>query len=115
MEDVLEQYAKPHDPQRPVVCFDESPTQRIGEFARQFPRIPASSSATNYEDRRNGTVNLLFSSILQGPNPLDVHPRTACVKMVQAYSAPAFPTGHTCRGTRRLWIGDGALGSRGVA
>ena len=31
MEDVLDLYAEPPDPKRPVVCFDESPTQLIGE------------------------------------------------------------------------------------
>ena len=31
MEDVLDLYAEPPDPTRPVVCFDESPTQLIGE------------------------------------------------------------------------------------
>ena len=30
MEDVLELYAEPADPKRPVVCFDESPIQLIG-------------------------------------------------------------------------------------
>ena len=29
MEDVLDLYAEPPDPKRPVVCFDESPTQLI--------------------------------------------------------------------------------------
>ncbi len=28
MEDVLDLYAEPCDPRRPVICFDESPTQR---------------------------------------------------------------------------------------
>ena len=31
MEDVLDLYAEDADPKRPVVCFDESPTQLIGE------------------------------------------------------------------------------------
>jgi hypothetical protein len=31
MEDLLDLYAEPHDPKRPVVCFDESPIQLIGE------------------------------------------------------------------------------------
>jgi hypothetical protein len=31
MEDVLDLYAEPRDPKRPVVCFDESPIQLIGE------------------------------------------------------------------------------------
>jgi len=31
MEDVLALYAEPADDRRPVVCFDESPRQLIGE------------------------------------------------------------------------------------
>ena len=29
MEDVLDLYAEPYDPQRPVVCFDETSTQLL--------------------------------------------------------------------------------------
>ena len=31
MEDVLDLYEEPHDPQRPVVCFDETSTQLLAE------------------------------------------------------------------------------------
>ena len=31
MEDVLDRYAEPYDPQRPVVCFDETSTQLLAE------------------------------------------------------------------------------------
>ena len=31
MEDVLDLYEAPYDPAHPVVCFDESPKQRVGE------------------------------------------------------------------------------------
>src|SRR5882724_505484 len=37
MEDVLDLYAEPPDPKRPVVCFDESPTQLIGEVRQPIP------------------------------------------------------------------------------
>ena len=33
VEDVLDLYAEKADPKRPVVCFDESPTQLIGKDA----------------------------------------------------------------------------------
>ncbi len=33
MEDGLDLYGEPADPKWPVVCFDESPTQLIGEVA----------------------------------------------------------------------------------
>ena len=37
MEDVLDLYAEAHDPKRPVVCFDESPTQIIAEVLADQP------------------------------------------------------------------------------
>jgi transposase len=40
MEDVLDLYAEPRDPKRPVVCFDESPIQLIGEVRRPIRAKP---------------------------------------------------------------------------
>jgi hypothetical protein len=40
MVDVLDLYAEPPDPKRPVVCFDESPTQLIGEVRQPIPATP---------------------------------------------------------------------------
>ena len=37
MEDVLDLYAEAPDPKRPVVCFDESPVQLIGEVRQPIP------------------------------------------------------------------------------
>ena len=47
MENVLDLYAEPLDPARPVVCLDESPLQLIGEVREPIPAPrPASSSAS---------------------------------------------------------------------
>ena len=37
MEDVLDLYAEPYDPQRPVVCFEESSTQLLAEVREPMP------------------------------------------------------------------------------
>jgi hypothetical protein len=37
---VLDLYAEPQDPLRPVICFDESPTQLIGEVREPIPAKP---------------------------------------------------------------------------
>jgi hypothetical protein len=58
MEDVLDLYTEAPDPQRPVVCFDESPTQLIGEVRQPIPAAPGQLERYDYEYRRNGTVNL---------------------------------------------------------
>jgi hypothetical protein len=58
MEDVLDLYAEAPDPTRPVVCFDESPVQLIGEVRQPIPAKPGQLERYDYEYRRNGTVNL---------------------------------------------------------
>src|ERR1700691_3755533 len=58
MEDVLDLYAEAPDPKRPVVCFDESPVQLIGEVRQPIPAEPGQLERCDYEYRRNGTVNL---------------------------------------------------------
>ena len=44
--------------QRPVVCFDESPTQLIGEVRQPIPAEPGQRERYDCEYKRNGTVNL---------------------------------------------------------
>jgi transposase len=58
MEDVLDLYAEEPDPSHPVVCFDESPTQLIGETREPIPAAPGQPERYDYEYRRNGTANL---------------------------------------------------------
>jgi transposase len=60
MEDVLELYAEPTDPRRPVVCFDETPRQLIGESRVPLPTEPARPARVDYEYRRNGTANVFM-------------------------------------------------------
>ena len=57
MEDVLDLYAEKADPKRPVVCFDESPTQLIGEVRQPIPPAPGQPERYDCEYRRNGTAN----------------------------------------------------------
>jgi transposase len=61
MEDVLDLYAEPPDPARPVVCLDESPVQLIGEVREPIPAAPGQAARVDYEYRRNGTVNLFVA------------------------------------------------------
>jgi hypothetical protein len=58
MEDVLDLYAEPPDPARPVVCLDESPLQLIGQVREPIPAAPGQVARVDYEYRRNGTMNL---------------------------------------------------------
>src|SRR5579872_4182459 len=60
MEDVLDLYAEPFDPQRPVVCFDECPVQLVGETRLPTPAAPGQPRRVDYEYQRNGTANLFM-------------------------------------------------------
>ena len=61
MEDVLDLYAEPHDPQRPVVCFDETSTQLLAEVREPLPAQPGRPRREDYEYRREGTRNLFLA------------------------------------------------------
>jgi hypothetical protein len=67
MEDVLDVYHRPYDPQRPIVCMDEQSVQLIKETRRPLPALPGHPLAVDYEYERNGTANLfLFTEALAG-------------------------------------------------
>ncbi len=60
MEDVLELYAEQPDAQRPVVCFDETPRQLIGESRVPIAAKPGKPARVDYEYVRNGTANVFM-------------------------------------------------------
>src|SRR5208282_5240680 len=82
MEDVLDLYAEEPDPKRPVVCFDESPTQLIGEARRPIPPEPGQIERYDCEYKRNGTANLFVF--------LDVHQSWRKVKVTDSRAATDF-------------------------
>ena len=54
MEDVLAVYTRPRDPERPLVCLDETSKQLIADTRVPIPMKPA---RLDYEYERNGTVS----------------------------------------------------------
>ncbi len=60
MEDVLEVYHRPHDPNRPLVCFDEGSKQQTKETRRSLPARAGDVAKYDYEYERNGTSNLFI-------------------------------------------------------
>src|SRR5712672_3618675 len=82
MEDVLDLYAEAPDPKRPVVCFDESPVQLIGEVRQPIPAAPGQLERYDYEYRRNGTVNLFVV--------IDVHRPWRKVKVTERRAAEDY-------------------------
>lgn len=61
MENVLDVYKRPHDPQHPVVCMDESPKQLIGETRVPIPASPGRLSKHDYEYCRCGVCNIFLA------------------------------------------------------
>ncbi len=53
MEDVLEVYQRPRDPERPVVCLDETSKQMIVETREPIPAKPGRKARHDYEYARN--------------------------------------------------------------
>ena len=82
MEDVLDLYAEPPDPKRPVICFDESPIQLIGEVRSPIPAKPGQLERCDCKYRRNGTANLFVF--------LDVHWPWRKVKVTTSRAAVDF-------------------------
>src|SRR5271167_4199941 len=82
MEDVLDLYAEDADPKRPVVCFDESPTQWIGEVREPIPATPGQPERYDCEYRRHGTANLFVF--------LDAHKPWRHVKVTDHRAAADF-------------------------
>ena len=60
MEDVLDLYSETPDKLRPVVCFDETPRQLIGESRVPVPPKPGRPARFDYEYVRNGTANVFM-------------------------------------------------------
>lgn len=60
MEDVLEVYTRPYDPQRPQVCLDETSKQLVAETRTPLPAAPGQPERVDYEYERQGTANLFM-------------------------------------------------------
>ena len=58
MEHILDLYAQPADPKRPVVNFDETHKQLVGEVRVPVPVRPGRPARYDSHYRRNGSANL---------------------------------------------------------
>ena len=62
MEDVLNVYKRPYDPEYPVVCMDESSRQLLGDVREPLEPLPCRVKKVDHEYTRNGTANLFMLS-----------------------------------------------------
>jgi hypothetical protein len=67
MEDVLSLYAEPPDDRTPVVCFDVTPRQLIGEERVPIQPEPGKRARYDYEYVCNGTANIFMVEDVNRP------------------------------------------------
>jgi len=84
MEDVLEVYKRPHDPDHPLVCLDETSKQLIIETRTPIAMTPGSPTRYDYEYERNGVANLfMMFAPLEGWRHVKVTDRHTAIDYAQ--------------------------------
>ncbi len=90
MEDVLEVYHRPFDPQRPVVCLDETTKQLVSETRPPLPAVAGRPVSYDYEYERQGVASLfMICSPLSGWREVRVGERRTKIDYAQCLRALA--------------------------
>ncbi len=77
-------YTRPHDPDFPLVCVDETSKQLIGETRVTIPMKPGRPARHDYEYERNGVANLfMMFAPLEGWRHVKVTDRHAAIDYAQ--------------------------------
>ena len=80
MEDILDVYRRPRDPECPVVCLDETSKQLIAETRVPISAKPGHPARVDYEYERNGTANIfMLFAPLEGWRHVEVTDRHTAV------------------------------------
>src|SRR5271156_5295550 len=84
MEDVLETYERPYDPQEPVVCLDEKPVTLHADVRPASPAKPGQEARQDNEYERRGTANVFCAESLRpaatSPSRLRIVPHSSSPK-----------------------------------
>jgi hypothetical protein len=84
MEDVLSVYTRPRDPDRPVVCLDETSKQLVAETRVPVAMKPGRPARFDHEYARNGVANLfMMFAPLEGWREVKVTDRRTAVDYAQ--------------------------------
>ena len=65
MEDVLDVYELPYNPERPVVCMDENPYQLLGDARKPLPMRPGDNQKIRNMSGMVPAAYLLLSNRLE--------------------------------------------------
>jgi len=88
MEDVLDVYERPYDPNRPVVNMDEQPVQLVKEIRPPLETEPGHPRRYDHEYERAGTASVfLFTEALAGWREVSVRPQRTAVDWAQELAA----------------------------
>jgi len=80
MEEVLGVYTLPYDPEKPLVCLDETSKQLVSETRTPLPMEPGQPLRVDYEYERNGTANLfMLFAPLEGFRHVEVTDRRTAI------------------------------------
>jgi hypothetical protein len=78
MENILAVHTRPRDPDRPLVCLDETSKQLIRETRVPVPMKSGRPKRVDYEYERNGTANIfMLFAPLEGWRHVEVTDRRA--------------------------------------
>lgn len=82
MYHILELYAKPYDPKRPMICMDEKSKQLLAHTRPALPMKPGKVRKEDYEYERKGTRNIFLA----------VEPKAGkrCAKVTKRRQKPDF-------------------------
>ncbi len=84
MEDILDLYEEEYDPERPVVCFDETSRQMVAHTRTPIEVGPGRPKRIDYEYKRNGTRNLfMFCEPKGGWRHIEVTERRTAVDFAE--------------------------------
>lgn len=95
MEDVLDVYQRPYNPQRPVVCLDEAGKELHSTPRGELALTPGAPVRQDYEYQRHGVCNLfLWVEPLRGRRHVQVTQRRTLIdfaEILQQLADEAYP------------------------
>lgn len=76
MEEVVEAYERPYNPDQPLLCMDEQPVQLVKETREPIPATENHPERVDYEYERNGTASIfMFTEPHSGWREATARPR----------------------------------------
>jgi hypothetical protein len=87
-QEVLETYARPYNPERPVICMDEQPVQLLKETKTPIAATRTHPKRVDYKYERNGTVSIfMFAEPLSGFRQTTARPQRTKTDWAQEVAA----------------------------